>query len=114
MKKTLLIAAVLLGLTGAAQAECPFPKAPATIPDGKTASEPDMIAAMKEFKAYNDEVQGFAKCLDDESNDPSLSPPQKMQLKTLQRKKEDAAMKELQEKAAAFNEQVRVFKARSG
>jgi hypothetical protein len=73
-----------------------------------------MIAAMKAFKAYNDEVQGFAKCLDEESNDPSLSPPQKMQLKTLQRKKEEAAMKDLQEKAAAFNEQVRVFKARAG
>jgi hypothetical protein len=114
MKKTLLIAAVLLGFVGAAHAECPFPKAPATIPDGKTASEPDMVAAMKEFKAYNEEVQGFAKCLDEEANDPSLSPPQKMQLKTLQKKKQDTAMKELQEKAAAFNEQVRVFKGRAG
>ncbi|HEU4604319.1 MAG TPA: hypothetical protein VFS24_20255 [Steroidobacteraceae bacterium] len=114
MKKRLLLASVLMGMALTAQAECPFPKPPATIPDGKTASEPDMIAAMKEFKAYNEEVQGFAKCLDEESNDPALSPPQKMQLKTLQKKKQDAAMKELQEKAAAFNEQVRVFKSRSG
>lgn len=114
MTKRLLIASVLLSATFAAHAECPFPKAPAAIPDGKTASEPEMIAAMKEFKAYNEEVQGFAKCLDDESNDPSLSPPQKIQLKTLQKKKQDTAMKELQEKAAAFNEQVRVFKSRAG
>jgi hypothetical protein len=114
MTKRLLIASVLLSATFAAHAECPFPKAPAAIPDGKTAAEPDMIAAMKEFKAYNESVQGFAKCLDEEANDPALSPPQKIQLKTLQKKKQDAAMKELQEKAAAFNEQVRAFKARSG
>jgi hypothetical protein len=114
MTKRLLMTCVLMGVTFVAHAECPFPKAPATIPDGKTASEPDMVAAMKAFKSYNEEVQGFAKCLDDESSDPSLSPPQKMQLKTLQKKKQDAAMKELQEKAAAFNEQVRVFKSRSG
>jgi hypothetical protein len=114
MTKRLLLASVLLGAALTAQAECPFPKAPAAIPDGKSASEPDMIAAMKEFKAYNDEVQGFAKCLDEEASDPSLSPPQKMQMKTLQKKKQDTAMKELQEKAAAFNEQVRVFKGRSG
>ena len=114
MTKRLLIASVLLTASLTAYAECPFPKPPATIPDGKNASEPEMVAAMKEFKSYNEQVQGFAKCLDDESNDPSLSPPQKIQMKTLQKKKQGTAMKELQEKAAAFNEQVRVFKGRAG
>jgi len=38
---------------------------------------------------------------------------QLMQLKTLQMKKHNAAVDELQSKAKAFNEQVRLFKARS-
>jgi hypothetical protein len=37
-----------------------------------------------------------------------------MQLKAMQAKKHNAAVDELQEKTRKFNEQVRIFKARSG
>lgn len=95
-----------------AQAECAFPKAPASIPDGKTASEAEMVAAMQAFKAYNEEVTAFGACLEEETKSKAAGTAQLMQLKTMQTKKHNAAIDELQAKAKLFNEQVRVFKAR--
>ena len=96
-----------------AQADCPYPKAPAAIPSGSTASEPEMIAAMQAFKTYNDDVKAFQACLDDESKDKAASGGQSMQFKSMQAKKLAAAVEELETKAKAFNEQVRIFKARA-
>ncbi len=101
-----------LAFAFSAHAECPFPKAPASIPDGKTASEPEMIAAMNAFKAYNDEVVSFGACLDDEAKSSGASGSQLMALKTMKSKKISAAQEELQTKAKLFNEQVRIFKSR--
>jgi bifunctional pyridoxal-dependent enzyme with beta-cystathionase and maltose regulon repressor activities len=100
-------------ISGAAHADCAFPKAPATIPDGKTATEAEMLAAMAEFKAYNEAVTEYGKCLDQETKDKAAGTAQLMQLKTMQTKKLNAAVDELQAKAKLFNEQVRIFKARS-
>lgn len=97
-----------------AQADCPFPKAPASIPDGKTASEPEMLAAMQAFKTYNEEVKAFQNCLDAESKEKASSGGNTMTFKAMQAKKLSAAVEELKDKADKFNEQVRIFKARSG
>jgi hypothetical protein len=110
--RTLAIAALALAYSFTAQAECAFPKAPASIPDGKTASEAEMIAAMNAFKAYNEEVTAFGACLEDETKAKAAGTAQLMQLKTMQAKKHNAAVAELQNKAKAFNEQVRLFKSR--
>ena len=106
------IAAVAFLFASCVHADCAFPKAPASIPDGKTASEQDMVAAMTAFKAYNEEVNAFGQCLDQETKDKAAGTAQLMQLKTMQTKKLNAAMDELQAKAKQFNEQVRIFKAR--
>ena len=106
-------AALALASSLSAHAECAFPKAPASIPDGKTASEPEMLAAMQAFKAYNEEVNAFGACLEEETKTKSAGTAQLMQLKTMQAKKHNAAIEELQAKAKLFNEQVRLFKARS-
>lgn len=108
---TIVIAAVA-GFSAPAFAECPFPKAPAGIPDGNTASEPEMVAAMNAFKAYNEEVTAFGACLDDEVGSKAAGSAQLMQLKTMKSKKLNAAVDELKAKAKLFNEQVRIFKAR--
>jgi hypothetical protein len=97
----------------AAHADCPYPKSPTIMPDGKTASEAEMLQAMKAFQAYNDEVTAFGTCLEQETKSKAASTAQLMQLKTLQTKKHNAAVDELQAKAKAFNEQVRIFKART-
>jgi hypothetical protein len=93
-----------------AQAECTYPKAPVSIPNGATASESDMVTAMKAFKVYNEEVTAFGACLDEEAKNAGGA--QAMAVKTMKAKKVAAAQDELQNNAKAFNEQVRVFKAR--
>lgn len=106
------VALLSLAFAVPAQAECAFPKAPETIPDGKTATEAEMVAAMTAFKTYNDEVTSFGTCLDGEVKEKSAGSAQLMQLKTMQSKKLNAAVADLQAKAKAFNEQVRIFKSR--
>jgi hypothetical protein len=93
-------------------AECTYPRAPATIPNGATATEQEMLAAMQAFKVYNEEVSAFGSCLDEETRSKAAGTAQLMQLKTMQTKKHNAAVAELQNKAREFNEQVRIFKAR--
>jgi hypothetical protein len=87
MKKNILVGTVALACFGfalSAHADCPFPKAPDTIPDGKTASEAEMISAMNAFMAH----------------------------KAMAAKKLAAVQDDLETKAKHFNEQVRIFKAR--
>lgn len=115
MKTFPILMLMVCGLAAAgAQAECAFPKAPASIPDGKTASADDMKSAVAEFKAYNDAVSAFGACLDDETKSKAsgMADSQVRQLKTIQMKKYNSAVDELQSKAEKFNEQVRAFKAR--
>jgi hypothetical protein len=107
------IALMSFGFALSAHADCPFPKAPASIPDGKTAAEAEMIAAMQAFKAYNEEVKAFQSCLDEETKEKAASGGSTMQFKSMQAKKLAAAVDELEGKAKQFNEQVRIFKARS-
>jgi hypothetical protein len=97
----------------AAHADCIYPKPPGAMPDGKTASETEMLEAMRAFKTYNEEVTAFGVCLEQETKSKAAGTAQLMQLKTLQLKKHNAAVDELQTKAKVFNEQVRLFKARS-
>ena len=106
------IALISMGWSFSAQADCPFPKAPDTIPDGNTAAEAEMIEAMRAFKAYNEEVKAFQTCLDEETKARSASGGSSMSFKTMQSKKLAAAFDELESKAEKFNEQVRIFKAR--
>ncbi|MET0988768.1 MAG: hypothetical protein ABW034_25550 [Steroidobacteraceae bacterium] len=109
----LLLVAVGFVATGA-QAECAFPKAPASMPDGKTATADVMQAAAAEFKAYNDSVTAYGACLEDETKSKAggMADGQIRQLKTIQVKKYNSAVDELQSKVAQFNEQIRAFKAR--
>lgn len=107
-------AVVLAAFSISAQAECAYPKAPAAIPNGATASEAEMIAAMEAFKRYDADVKAFGECLEEETKSKAAGTAQLMQLKTMQTKKLNAAVAELQEKAKAFNEQVRTFKAKNG
>ncbi|HEY4367168.1 MAG TPA: hypothetical protein VGN07_08005 [Steroidobacteraceae bacterium] len=102
----------VLGLACTAHAECAFPRAPASIPDGKTATEQEMLAATTAFKTYNEEVNAFGGCLDQETRSRSVGTAQLMQFKTIQSKKLTAAVDELKEQARRLNEQVRAFKSR--
>lgn len=118
MKKASLISiiGVLAAiLTASAHADCNFPKAPDTIPDGKTASEQEMLNAMTAFKQYNSDVDAYLGCLDSETEariKAAGAVSAIMQLKAIQQKKRSSAAEERQARVNSFNEQVRTFKSR--
>jgi len=110
-----LAAVASLGMSLAAQADCTFPKAPDAVPDGKVASEAEMLSAMSAFKQYNADVDSYLACLDQETTEKAKEAGATsaiMQIKAMQQKKRSSATDERQAKVETFNEQVRAFKAR--
>jgi hypothetical protein len=103
------VVAVMGFAANSAMADCAFPKAPQEIPDGSSASEERMKAAMNAFKVYKSELESFGACLDAESKESAS-----MAAKSMQSKKIAAANEEFESKAKAFNEQVRIFKSKAG
>lgn len=111
-----LLLSVSLCVGATAHADCTFPKAPASIPNGSTATEPEMVAAMQAFKNYNAEVTAYGQCLEDETQSKvkdGMSPIAIREFKIVQMKKNNTAVEDLKAKVKEFNEQVHVFKARS-
>lgn len=90
-----------------AWAECTAPTAPSKVPDGSTASEPEMLAAMQTLKKYNSDVTVYAKCLEFEEKQNRISTGEA-------RKMHNAAVEKLESVASKFNAQVATFKSRKG
>lgn len=120
MKIRFASALVVAGLltAGFANAECVYPKAPASIPDGKTATEEEMLSGMRAVKDYNAQVTAYLNCLDmqmqtDISAAGTEAPPETLaQIKAINAKRHNAAVEELESHAARFNEQVKAYKTR--
>lgn len=120
MKIRFASALVVAGLlsAGFANAECVYPKAPASIPDGKTATEEEMLTGMRAVKEYNTAVTAYLNCLDmqmqtDISAAGTEAPPETVaQIKAINAKRHNAAVEELESHAARFNEQVKAYKTR--
>ena len=99
LKTSLVSLAGLMALAfGSAHADCVYPKAPATIPNGSTASEAEMATAAGLFKQYNADVTAYLACLQDETTSKSagVSAGQVMQIKSMQSKKHNSAVDELE------------------
>lgn len=119
--KIRIAAALVLASTlmsGIAAAECVYPRAPGSIPDGKTATEEEMLAGMRAVKEYNAQVTAYLNCLDmqmqtDITNAGTDATPETIaQIKAINAKRHNAAVEELESHAARFNEQVKVYKGR--
>ena len=120
MKIKVAAALVMAGMltAGFAQAECVYPKAPTSIPDGKTATEEQMISGMKAVKDYNAQVTAYLSCLDMQMQTDitaagtEAAPETIAQIKAINAKRHNAAVEELESHAARFNEQVKTYKGR--
>lgn len=106
-KRMLAAAAAAYCVSLAAHADCVLPPAPSKVPDGKTASEQEMVTAMQTLKEYNGDVETYLKCIDFEAKQNRLTGGD-------QEKLHNAAVDALQKIATKFNEQVRTFKSKSG
>ncbi len=119
MKMLLAMAAVAMLAAGAAYADCPYPAAPDKIPDGATATLDEMLAGQKAVNAYNKAVNDYVACIDKQLDDEiaqqgdKLKPQQKSEMQKVEAQKHNAAIDQLQSIADRFNEQIKVYKARS-
>ncbi|HEY6823456.1 MAG TPA: hypothetical protein VI195_03380 [Steroidobacteraceae bacterium] len=118
--KALFAIALTAALTAApAYADCPYPAAPAKLPDGATATMQDMIDGQNAVKGYDKAINDYVGCIDKELDDAiakagkDLKPEQKKHMQELEAQKHNAAIDELQNVATRFNEQVKIFKAKA-
>jgi hypothetical protein len=102
-----LVAAVALGLGSAALA-CEQPAA-VSVPDGKTATRDEMIAGQAKVREYQAGMDTFLACIDGELEAQGPQAPD--EYKSLMVSRHNAAVAEMEGVAAAFNEQLRAFRA---
>ncbi len=114
-----LLAIAFAAATAAAYADCPYPQAPTKIPDGATATLEEMVAGQKAIGAYQKAINDYTACIDRELDDAiakagdKLKPQQKADMQRVEAQKHNAAVDQLQAIADRFNEQVKVYKART-
>ena len=118
--KALFEMALTAALTAApVYADCPYPAAPDKLPDGYSATLEDMVAGQKAVKAYDKAINDYVACIDHELDDAikkggdQLKLQQKTDMQHVEAQKHNAAIDQLQSVADRFNEQVKVFKART-
>lgn len=109
-----------LGSAAHSQASCTYPTAPATPPDGATATKDQMVTASQDFKRYNSDMNAYLDCLKLEMDAATPKDPKKLtadekkkaddQQKVLVQKN-NAAVDELQANVGKFNEQLKAYKA---
>lgn len=114
-----LLFAATLAVASVAGAECVYPEAPGALPDGNSASQDEMVAAMKQLKDYDAQINAYLSCLEMETQTriaeggEQLTEEQITQLKAMQVQRHNAAVEALESRATQFNEQVRIFKAKN-
>ena len=119
MKSLLILTATAALAAGVAYADCPYPAAPDKLPDGATATLQDMLAGQKAVGEYQKAVNDYVACIDKEVDDAiakggdKIKPEQKADMQRVETQKHNAAVDQLQSVADRFNEQVKVFKAKS-
>ncbi len=127
--KTLIahvVAAALLtfGLAAGA-AECVYPHAPDTMPDGPSSTKDIMLAAKKNYDQYNADMAVYLDCIKTEHDatapkiDASMSDARKKEVQkqieegeTRFVAKYDSAVDEVHAIMERFNEQIRSFNAK--
>ena len=118
MKALLPIVGIAALAAGTAYADCPYPTAPAKLPDGATATMDEMLAGQKAVRAYDQAIKDYVACIDKELEDniakagDTLKPEQKADMQKVEAQKHNAAIDQDQAVATRFNEQVKVFKTR--
>jgi hypothetical protein len=102
-----LLTAVASGY-GFTAAACESPS-PVTMPDGATSTRDQMLAAQGQVKAYQAAMNEFVACLDMEADAQGEQAP--AEYKSLMVERHNAAVTEMEAVAAAFNDQLRAFRA---
>ena len=112
----LTLALLALAASGVAHATCIYPRAPATVPDGATATYEQMVEAQKAVKQFNEDINAYNACLDLEMTNFEKSGQydenRLTELRAMQAKKNNAAVDELTALATRWSEEIKAFKAK--
>ena len=120
--RILLPLATLVGLSlagNAALAACSYPKGNIKVPDGRNATLDEMKATQSEVKAFDKAIADYSTCVETETNTAIDTAPEplteekKAEMKGKMAQKINAAVKEAEDLAARFNEQVKVYKEKN-
>jgi hypothetical protein len=103
-----LVAVVASGIGFAATAACESPAA-ISIPDGKSSTMDQMLAAQAQVKAYQAAMTEFLACIDSELEAQGEQAPE--EFKSLMVSRHNAAVAEMEGVAAAFNDQIKAYRA---
>ena len=118
MKRQIELAiAALLMIAAPVTFACDYPER-AQVPDGKTATQEEMIAGQQSVKAYMAAMEDYLACIDATEKDAvaELEDPEKNELQEREKmlaKKHNAAVEEMEIIAAEFNNEVRAYKAQA-
>jgi len=123
MKRSSALLLPMLFLTAAvANADCVYPQAPQSLPNGAKAAKDDMLAAQAQVKEYSAAVQEiYLPCLEKEKADylaalDNMDPQytaKKTAIDEVHAKKHNAALDELQAIAGRWSEELKAYKAAS-
>lgn len=80
-----------------------------TIPDGKSATREQLLEAQNTVKAYMAAMDAYIACIDEESSAKGENAP--ADYKALMIQRHNSAVTEMETVAAAFNDQVKAFRA---
>ena len=94
--------------SGLAAEACEAPS-PVTLPDGSSSTREQMLAAQAQVKAYQAAMTEFLACIDSELESEGEQAPE--EFKSLMVSRHNAAVAEMEGVAAAFNDQLRAFRA---
>lgn len=112
---------LIIGSFAHAGTTCVYPHAPASTPDGSTATMAQMLTAKHQYDAYNTEMNEYLDCLKLKSDaltpkDPSkLTAAEKKKIvdeQTMYVKMNNSAVDELQANVGRFNDQLKIYLAK--
>lgn len=120
--KNFYAAALLLGSVVAvhqAQAACTYPIAPGRFPDGNSATREEIKAAKDVVVKYDADMNAYLVCIRGEyetrlAAQTDATAEQKAEMERMHVQKEDAALAEVKDVVARFNEQLNAWKAKNG
>lgn len=111
------VAALALLGAASARASCIYPQAPASVPDGETATYEDMVEAHRIIVEFDTDIRHFTVCLEMEAErlmaDPEMGDEQKEALQLQLAQLNDAAVDHAEFVAEHFNQQLRIFRERN-
>jgi hypothetical protein len=108
MRTVGVFVAAIAGCWTSAGLACEAPAVPA-VPDGKTATMEQLLAAQGQVKSYMTSMQEYLACIDMEADAKGADAP--AEYKAMMVDRHNTAVTEMEQIAAAFNDQVKAYKA---